>query len=234
MRLALHHGEPIEDETITLRWCELSIHTKIKQRERAIGMKEDVARMEVGMKKSVGHEHLKHDIDQEGNEALLFVLSQRTGCIVQAQPLHPVHGQHPPAGMVPMNLRKFDVRATGEVCTKAIDDLSLSGEIQLLERVAAEFFKEAKKIRALHPARGKALQPAQSPFHGVQIATDQALKVWPLNLDRDSRPVKQRCPVNLRQRGCGCRRLVKGSEQIFDRLSKVALNDEAHLLGRYF
>ena len=176
---------------------------EVEEHDLAVGVDVQVAGVQVAVEQAVPQPALEHAeqqrLDQLG--AVEAGLADRGG-VVDADAVHPLHRQHPLAGVVPVHLRHPDVLAERRgvhVRHPGVHRLGLEPEVELLGEVVGEVGDDV--LGGQPPAQLGQLDELRAALEDLQVGGDAAADAGPLDLDDDLLAAVQGRVVHLRDRG---------------------------------
>ena len=205
--------------------------TEVDECRRAVGVDDDVSRMQVGMKDAVDHE-LAQEAAQHRAQGIL----DRIGLTLPPQggnrlPVDELHREDAIGGQIGEDPRDAHLvacrfRRLGETFEVA----RLAREIGLIAQVLGVLLRDVERTELaglLDPARS----PARQAQHDVDVAVQQGTDAGTLHLHGHDGAVIQRRPVDL---GDGCRgqRLHVEAGESAAALAEFALEEFFDLRGR--
>ena len=212
--------------------AELAAATEVGEGHAAVGQREEVARVRVGVEEAV-HE----DLLVVADDALVRRrLAVDMGAVELVEPVErdaddSLLGQHGRGRAVPVDRREVDVGVIGERRAETLAVAGLVDVVALLVDCARELVDQADEV-VLAPEVGAALNAPRLRAKDVEVGLDDLVDVGALHLHGHRRAVEHDCHVHLADaRGRG-RHLVELGVELLERLAERALDLAPYLLER--
>lgn len=145
-RLALHDGYPVKKESVLLCSRQLAVNSEIEQLEPPVGMKYDIAGMQIGMKQTVGDKYLQQHVDQSVDQFVFLVLGMRGHRFAKTHPLDPIYCQKSARGHFWMGPGDGNGVVAVEILAEPFHRPGCLGEVQLVQGIAAKLCYECPQV----------------------------------------------------------------------------------------
>ena len=157
--------------------------------------------------------------------------SQDRFAVIDGNSADPFGGQHSASGPRPIDVGNVKSRVVGEVFAKLVRGSSLVSEVHLqFDRIGQSLNRfdglDAPQIRLSR------FDQFGNPEKQIYIAHEGGFNAGPENLDGDFAAIGRFGEMNLRDRGCGNRLVIKGNKKVFDGDAEFVFHGLARLGAR--